>query len=100
LVTSFDIISELIRVLKDFKIRLPDEVATELVVTIIRNSILVEPKERMEVVKDDPKDNMFVEAAVVGKADYIVSQDKHLLKLEEVKGIKMVSPEEFNKMFD
>ena len=32
-------------------------------------------------VVEDPKDNMFVECAVAGQADYIVSNDDHLLTL-------------------
>ena len=48
--------------------------------------------------KDDPNDNLFVETAVAGNADYIVSQDKHLLKLKEFKKIKIITPEEFKKI--
>jgi len=67
---------------------------------IVRNSIIVEPKERINIVKDDPKDNIFIETAVAGNVDYIISQDNHLLKLKEFRGIKIITPEEFNKIYD
>ena len=100
LVTSLEAISEIIKVLKDFKIKLPDDMIREWVDLIVRNSIIVEPKEKINIVKDDPKDNIFIETAVAGNVEYIISQDKHLLKLKEFRGIKIITPEEFNKICD
>jgi len=99
LVISAELISEITKVLNDFKIKLPKNMIEEAVGLIIRNSILVEPKEKINVVKDDTKDNMFIEAAVSGDVSYIVSQDKHLLRLKEFRGIKIICPVEFNKIF-
>ncbi|MBS3132184.1 putative toxin-antitoxin system toxin component, PIN family [Candidatus Woesearchaeota archaeon] len=98
LVTSLEAISEIIKVLKDFKIKLSDEMIKEWVDLIVRNSMIVDPKEKIEAVKDDPKDNIFIETAVVGNADYIISQDNHLLKLKDFGGIKIITPEEFDKI--
>ena len=67
---------------------------------IVRNSIIVEPKEKIDIVKDDSKDNIFIETAVAGNADYIVTQDNHLLKLKEFGGIKILTPEEFNNIYN
>ena len=100
LVTSLKTISELVKVLKDFKIKLPDEMIEEWIDLIVRNSIIAEPKEKIEAVKDDPKDNIFIETAVAGNADYIVTQDNHLLKLKEFGGIKILTPEEFNNIYN
>ena len=100
LVTSLEAVSEIIKILKDFKIKLSDELIKEWVDLIVRNSIIVEPKEKIAIVKDDPKDNIFIETAVAGNVDYIVSQDNHLLKLNEFRGIKIITPEEFNKICD
>ena len=97
-VTSLEAVSEIIEVLKDFKIKLPDDMIKEWVELIIRNSIIVEPKERINIIKDDTKDNIFIEIAVAGNVDYIVSQDNHLLKLKEFGRIKIITPEEFNKI--
>ena|SRR3989344_3984003 len=98
LVTSLEAVSEIIKVLKDFKIKLSDEMIKGWVDLIVGNSITVEPKEKIAIVKDDPKDNIFIETAAAGNADYIVSQDNHLLKLKEFRGIKIITPEEFNKI--
>ena len=98
LVTSLEAISEIIKVLKDFKIKLSDEMIKEWVDLIVRNYMIVEPKEKIEAVKDDPTDNIFIETAVVGNADYIISQDNHLLKLKDFGGIKIITPEEFDKI--
>lgn len=98
LVTSLEAVSEIIKVLKDFKIELSDDMIKEWVDLIVRNSIIAEPKEKIEVVKDDPKDNIFIETAVAGNVDYIVSQDNHLLKLKEFRGIKIITPDDFNKI--
>jgi putative PIN family toxin of toxin-antitoxin system len=38
----------------------------------------------------DPKDDIFVATAIAGRADFIVSEDKDLLDLEEVSGIPIV----------
>ena len=100
LVTSLEAFSEIIKVLKDFKIKLSDDMIKEWIDLIIRNSIIVEPIEKITIVKDDPKDNIFIETAVAGNVNYIVSQDNHLLKLKEFRGIKMITPEEFNKFLD
>ncbi|MBI2672909.1 putative toxin-antitoxin system toxin component, PIN family [Candidatus Woesearchaeota archaeon] len=99
LVTSLETILEIIKVLKDFKIKLSDDIMREWVDLIVRNSIIVEPKEKLLIVKEDSKDNIFIETAVAGNVDYIVSQDNHLLKLKEFRGIKIVTPEEFNILF-
>ncbi len=98
LVTSLEAVSEIIKILKDFKIKLSDEMIKEWIDLIVTNSIIVEPKEKIEAVKDDPKDDIFIETAVAGNVDYIISQDNHLLKLKEFRGIKIITPEEFNKI--
>jgi hypothetical protein len=55
---------------------------------------------RLKVVKDDPKDDKFIECAVEAKADFIVSGDHHLKDLKSYQGIKIVPPAEFLKIFN
>ena len=95
LISSLDILSEFTKVLKDFKIKLSEDSIKGWIELIVSNSIMVQNLERLNIVKDDPKDNVFIETALVGKADYIITKDKHLLKLREFKNIKIISPEEF-----
>jgi predicted nucleic acid-binding protein len=55
---------------------------------------IVQVKSRFKAVKADPDDDIIVRAAYDGKADYIVSSDRHLLSLKESKGIKILTVEE------
>jgi len=55
---------------------------------------IVKPKEKFLVVKDDPADNKILEAAVESKSDFVITYDKHLLKLKEFRGIKVIQPNE------
>lgn len=64
---------------------------------LMQISVIVNPQESINVIKEDPEDNKFIEAALAGKADIIVSQDHHLLKLKNYGKIKIVTPEEFLK---
>jgi predicted nucleic acid-binding protein len=43
----------------------------------------------------DPDDNMFLEAAVAGAADCIVSGDKHLLRMKQFRGIEILTVNDF-----
>lgn len=59
---------------------------------------IITPTEKLAIIKDDPSDNMILEAAVEAKVGFIVSGDKkHVLSLKEFEGIKIVSPADFLK---
>lgn len=58
---------------------------------------IIKPVDKIDVIKEDPTDNKFLECAIASKSDYIISYDKHLLKLKEFKNIKIITPEEFLK---
>jgi len=45
----------------------------------------------------DKADNRFIEAAVAGKADYIISSDRHLLDLKEFESIMILKPGDFER---
>ena len=45
------------------------------------------------IVKEDPDDNKIIECAVACGADFILTYDKHLLRLKEFRGIKIIMPE-------
>ena len=66
--------------------------------TVIRLILLrgepVEVGERFEACRD-PKDNKFLDVAVAGKAEMIVSGDMDLLVLDPFRGIRIVPPATF-----
>lgn len=63
--------------------------------TLNFNTMITEPSFKVEIIEEDPADNKFLECALMAKAEYIVSGDKHLLKLKNYKNIKIISAIEF-----
>ena len=59
----------------------------------------VKVKYPFHVITGDPSDNRFLELAEAGKADYIVSGDRHLLDLKNFRGNKIITPGEFIAFF-
>lgn len=53
---------------------------------------------KIEVIKEDPKDDMVLACALEVGADYIVSKDDHLKDLKEYRGIKIISTDEFLRL--
>ncbi len=49
----------------------------------------------LAVIAEDPPDDRYLECAIEGEAEYIVSGDQHLLELGEYQGIKIVMPRAF-----
>ena len=71
---------------------------SEWVNLILNNSILVEPKEKFNILRD-VGDNKFLECAHEGKVDYIITQDNHLLNLKKFRDTKIINPEDFLELF-
>src|SRR3989344_2390387 len=96
LVLSKDIIKEFIGVLNyeeiQDKIKDKNLEMQRTVEDIISISIVIEPEQEFNIIKDDVKDNIILECAFEGKVDYIITNDKHLLNLKEFKNIKIITP--------
>ena len=60
----------------------------------------VEPKNEITTITVDPDDNRVLECAAEGRANFIVTGDKHLLKLERFQDIAILSPRDFLKRLD
>jgi uncharacterized protein len=58
-------------------------------------AVIVEPDFELRAVPDDPDDNRVLECAVAGKADVIVSGDRHFLRLGSHAGIVIVTARQF-----
>ena len=67
----------------------------ELIEAILRFVRFVEVASRVKVVLEHPADDKFIDCAVEAKVDYVVSGDKHLLKVGTYKKIQIVSVNEF-----
>lgn len=77
------------------KITLPEDKIQVFLSSIQRISIVVENLPSLQVIEDDPDDNVILACAMKAKVDYLVSGDNHLRKLGSYKGIRIVSPAEF-----
>ncbi len=100
IVTSEEITIEIQRVLNYPKIRKRHgwglEETKRFIKWLKNFCIVVVPKAHSDpIVKLDVSDDKFLDCAVAGEVDYIVSGDKHLLNLEEYQGIKIVKPADF-----
>ncbi len=62
--------------------------------TLRKSARLVTPTSRFVVVREDPKDDVILNTAHDGNAEYIVSGDSDLLKLRRFKGISIVTPKQ------
>lgn len=67
--------------------------------TIAKSAKLVTPKKKLLIVKADKNDNKIIEAAIESEANYIISGDKHLLKIKKYGQLKIVSPAEFLALY-
>lgn len=96
IITSPEILKEINDTLhRKFLFPVDDTNAFLEVITL--NSYIVEPEERVRVVTADPSDNKIVECAIAGKAHFIVSGDKHLLKIKEYENIRIIAPAQLLK---
>jgi putative PIN family toxin of toxin-antitoxin system len=94
IVTS-DILSEYFEVLNRPKFRLKQETIDKITRYLYQFSEFVVPEERIRFVESDPDDDKFLEAAVAGQVDFIVSGDNHLRELKEFRSIPIISGREF-----
>ncbi len=62
---------------------------------LLTTAEFVTPAETILIISADPTDNKFLEAALEGKADCIVSGDSHLLELKTFRGIPILAAREF-----
>ena len=98
LVYSEPLITEFVDVLNRPRIKdkyglAPEDIETVVALILLRGEAVV-PTRRITICRD-PDDNMFLEAAVDGGADIIVSGDDDLLEIEAFEGIPIVTPGEF-----
>jgi len=74
--------------------RLADRRVGDFLVTLEKRAEKIFPGEKLKVIKDDPEDNKFLECALAGTADLIISGDHHLLDLKKFRGINILSTRE------
>jgi uncharacterized protein len=92
---SESIIEELTGVLKRRKFIFDSDIVHGLIAEVIAISERIEPVQSILAISEDPEDNRILECAVAGRADFIITGDRHLLHLQEFGDIKIVNPDQF-----
>lgn len=92
---SVEIFDEIKRVLNYPKFKFSETEINEFLDQILEVGSLVETEIKVDIIKDDPSDNKFLECAITVDADYIISRDPHVLKIDEFRGIKIITPEDY-----
>ena len=93
---SFETLAELYQVLsrQQFRKYVSEEDIRGFLSALTRVAEWVEVKVQIKACRD-PKDDKFLELAVSGKANYIVTGDADLLCLDPFRGIRILTPASF-----
>lgn len=96
---SNEILSEYIEKITD---RYSDNTAMLVysIISVAPNVEFINPFFKWQLVEQDPDDNKFVDVAVAGNADFIITNDKHFNPLKQIDFPKLniVSIEEFKEI--
>ena len=97
IITSIYILDELERVLTE-ELGFSRRLAILSRKRILRRSALVDPSASRHVVPEDPKDSPILQAALTAGADYLVTNDRHLLDLSPYEGLRIVSMTDYHQI--
>ena len=95
LVTSREMLAELADVLARAKfagIKSPQ--ISEFLSILVSKAVIVRVRQYFKIIVEDPDDDVVLSTAYQGKANYLVSGDKHLLNLKDFRGIRIVTVKE------
>lgn len=88
-ITSLEILNELEKVLK-MKFKVSENKIRDYSKEILYFSEIVFPLGELDIIKEDPTDNIILETALIGKANILVTGNKHLLNLKKYKSVKIL----------
>lgn len=97
---SREILDEYLRVLAYPKFQLSEaEIKALIEEELLPFVRVIKPGIRVHVVKRDPADNKFLECAIAGKADVVISGDKELLAIRHYRQVRIQPPSRFLEAF-
>jgi putative PIN family toxin of toxin-antitoxin system len=94
---SDPILNETVRVLRD-KFGWSGDMLHDARGRLAKLTNRVMPTEMISVINEDPDDNRIIECADAAKSDFIVSEDKDLLRLGQFGNARIVSIREFVRL--
>jgi uncharacterized protein len=95
LIVTDAIAREYLEVINRPKFKIPQDEIIAASDYLLQLAEFVTPEEEILVIVADPTDNKFLEAAIAGKVDYIVSGDNHLLEVVSFRNIPIITAREF-----
>jgi putative PIN family toxin of toxin-antitoxin system len=98
ILTSKEILNEFEGVIHRPKFKMTKDEVIVIVSTLVDSCEKIPLKSNFKVIESDPDDDIIINTAYDGKADYIVSGDPDLKSLKNFKGIKIVSVDEMLKI--
>jgi len=98
---SNDVLSELINVLSRSKFDryITSEIREDFLASLMLEAEIVPITEKITACRD-PKDNKFLELAVSGHADYLLTGDQDLLVLHPFRNLQIITVSNFLNYFD
>jgi len=91
MVSSMDMLQELVEVLSREKFQLTNALVNRYVSIYAGNTEIVSLNVKVRAVAEDPDDDIVLGTATNGNADYLITGDRHLLALKEFRGTKIVT---------
>lgn len=91
---SEDLIQELQDVLQRPQFGLSIQFVHNTVAELTALAEWVAPKKHHHLVEEDPSDNLVLDCAVEAEADYLVTGDSHLLRLQKCGKVRIVTPQD------
>jgi len=100
LIVSEAIAREYLDVINRPKFKIPQIEIVTATEYLLQHAEFVTPEEVIIVIVADPTDNKFLEAAIAGKVNYIVSGDRHLLEFGTFREIPIIKAVDFIELLD
>lgn len=100
LIVTDSIAAEYIDVINRPKFRISSDEIVGVTDYLLDTAEFVTSGEDIFAVTADPTDNKFLEAAIAGQVDFIVSGDNHLLELGSFREIPIITPRKFLEHLD
>ena len=95
---SQDILAEYLAVASRPLYGLSDEKVESLLYQVKEHADWIHVRTQVAVIKQDPADDKFLACGVDGRADWIVTGDRHLLDLKTFRGVRIGPPAEFLRL--
>lgn len=98
-IVNTEILAEYLAIVRRPKFKLSSARIDDISRFLLRQSTSVTPNHPKVQIAADPKDDRFLDAALAGRADLIVSGDHHLLDLHPFCGIPIITVRDFLARF-